>query len=90
VKVWPPNPELSTVIEAVPCPSVTFPADTVQVKVSFANEGASTLAVNLSMGPVSVSGHSTEIIGHNIASGVCEYIRPAPEKRTTIANKSIP
>jgi len=67
VKGWLPNPVLSTVIAAVPCPSMMFPADTVQLKVTLADEAASIFAMNLSVGPASVSGHVTEIIGHKVS-----------------------
>src|SRR5438067_11981602 len=66
VKGWFPNPVLSTVIDTVPCPSMIFPADTVQLKVILV-EGLM-FAVNLRVEPLLVSGQFTENGGHKASA----------------------
>lgn len=82
VKVWPPNPVLSKVIDAVPCPAVIFPADTVQLKVSLAEPPPDTFAEKVSVVPMSESGQETTTVGQ-----LWEYARCAPAERTK-SNKS--
>jgi hypothetical protein len=78
VKDCPPPPDLSTMIEAVPCPLAIFPADTVQLKVSLADGSPVVIfAENVSVGPSLKSGQATVTTGQ-----LCEYDRSAPAERT--------
>src|SRR6266404_6857632 len=64
VKGWPSNPVLSTVIDVVPCPAMIFPADTVQLKVSFADGSPpDTFAAKVSEEPMLESGQVTTTTG---------------------------
>jgi len=56
------NPDVSTLIDGVPCPLIIVPADTVQLKVIL-GEGLM-VVVNLKVEPMLVSGHVTENAGH--------------------------
>jgi hypothetical protein len=87
VKVRPPNPAFSTTIEAVLCPAVIVPADTVHLKLSLSDGAEPAFAVNLNVELSSESEHSTEIVGHIGSGSLWEYARSAPAVRMK-SNKS--